>query len=351
MRTNRALALLGVISVAITATEVSSFGQQAPTHAAPYVPFDEIFVAEDTLTLDPEVLIGQVQSLDISSTGALILVDNVAQAIHLFTATGAHVVQLNTEDCYPEPVVPRSARFVGKDRIVASASGGTYFVFDSTGKCIVAKRRPELIATTGFCGVEDSIFVFRSFTPRNPSLLVLTPDLELAREVSLRAPRFPLLSTQVLPSPGRSIGCFEAGPRYLYPESPDAVSVQSPDEPHNVPVFYKDRTQDLTRTTTDRMKRVREIMEYTITYGLYELHDSTHIIAYVGSWKARFINQKGLGLLIVDHTRPESAISTFADIDIMAAKDGLVYAMGEHEELPDGTVDNPVIIRYRYRQQ
>ena len=346
---NRGLAQLAVVSVAIAATSFPSFGQQAPTYVAPYVPFDEIFFAEDTLTLDPEILIGQVQSLDISDTGAMVLVDNVAQAIHLFTATGSHVAQLNIEDCFPESGAPWSARFVGKDRIVANDTGGTYSVFDSTGKCIVAKRRSELVSTTGFCGVEDSLFVFRSFT-QNPSLLVLTPDLELAREVSLRAPKFRLLSNQSLPSPGRSIGCFETGPRYIYPESPDAVSAQSQDEPHNVPVFYKDRDKDLSMDTNP-MKRVGEIMEYIITFGVYELYDSAHIVAYMGTWKTRFKNQRGLGLLIVDHTRPESAVSTFADIHLKAAKDGLVYAMGEHEERPDGTVDNPVIIRYRYRQQ
>ena len=347
---NRGLAQLAVVSVAIAATSFPSFGQQAPTYVAPYVPFDEIFVAEDTLTLDPEILIGQVQSLDISDTGAMVLVDNVAQAIHLFTATGSHVAQLNIEDCFPESGAPKSARFVGNDRIVARGSSGTYLVFDSTGKCIFGKRRQELVATTGFCGVEDSLFVFRSFTRQNPSLLVLTPDLELAREVSLRAPKFRLLSTQILPAPGRSIGCFETGPRYIYPESPDAVSAQSQDEPHNVPVFYKDRDKDLSMDT-DRIKRFGEIMEYTFANGVYELYDSVHIVAYYGQRKARFNNQESFGLQIVDHTRPESAISTITDIDIKAAKGGLVYAMGEHEERPDGTVDNPVIIRYRYRQQ
>ena len=129
------------------------------------------------------------------------------------------------------------------------------------------------------------------------------------------------------------------------------MSAQSQDEPHNVPVFYKDRDKDLS-LDTERLKRLGEIMGSTITFGIYELYDSAHIVAYMGTWNTRFKNhQRGLGLLIVDHTRPESAISTFADIHLKAAKDGLVYAMGEHEERPDGTVDNPVIIRYRYRQQ
>ena len=338
------------LAIAIAATSFSSFGQQAPSHVAPFVPFEEVFAVEDTLRLDPEVLIGQIWSLDIDDAGRLVLVDFVAQAIHLFSATGSHIAQLATEDCWPEPVTPWNARFVSNGRIVAKGTGGTFFAFDSAGLCVAAKRATELRTVTGFCGMADSIFAIRSMAPRGPSLLVLSPDFEIEREIPLQQSRFRRLTLQALSRPGRNIGCFETGPRYLYPESADGVSVWSPDTPHSIPEFYEDRSRDLS-LDTDQMKRLTEIMDATITYGIYELDNSTHIVSYLGRRKARFQDLEGRGFQITDHAHPASGISTIADIDVLAAKDGLVFALQAHERQPDGTLANPGIIRYRYLRE
>ncbi len=335
------------LAVAIAATSFASFGQRAPSHVAPFVPFEEVFAAEDTLILDPEVLIGQIWSLDIDDAGRMVLVDYVAQAIHLFSATGSHVAQLATENCWPEPVTPWNARFVSNGRIVAKGTSGTFFAFDSAGMCIVAKRAPELRTVTGFCGMVDSTFAIRSMAPRGPILLVLSPDFEIEREIPLEEPRFRRLTVQALSQPGRNIGCFETGPRYLYPESADGVPVWLPDVPQSIPEFYEDRSRDVS-LDTDQMKRVTEIMDATIAYGIYELDDSAHIVSYLGRRKARFQNLEGRGFQIVDRAHPASAVSTIADINVLAAKDGLVYALQAHQRQPDGTLNNPGIIRYRY---
>ena len=349
---NRRMLALAVGIMAILAGGVPSFGQQNDPFVGEYTAFDEIFSIEDTITLDPSILIGEIQSLDVSDSGSLVMVDGVAQSIYLFDATGSHVAELSNHGCFPDPsFMPFYARFVDKGWIVARDWDATILLFDSTGKCTAGKRQVELLRTTGFCEFDGSIIALRSFTPEDPALVVLNLEFDVLREQPLSAPGFPMLNAQVLPLPGRSIGCFKSGLWFIYPESPDAMSAESPDRSYSVPEFYKDRTGDLSQDRQVNLtKRMGRIMGATLAVGLYELYESVHVVEYFGSRKGRFNEQKGIGLQIVDHANPESAVSTIADINIKAAKDGFLYVVGDHEALPDGTVANPLIVRYRYRR-
>ncbi len=48
------------------------------------MPFDELFVLQDTLRLDPSMLIGQVGFLDISARDEILVTDHVANSVYLF---------------------------------------------------------------------------------------------------------------------------------------------------------------------------------------------------------------------------------------------------------------------------
>ena len=82
---------LFIFLVAISAAGYLSEKSKVPTVRSPLVPFDELFEIQDTLRLDPIMLIGQVAFLDVSAREEILVTDHLANRAYLFPPSGSYL--------------------------------------------------------------------------------------------------------------------------------------------------------------------------------------------------------------------------------------------------------------------
>ena len=81
---------LFIFLVAISAAGYLSEKSKVPTVRSPLVPFDELFEIQDTLRLDPIMLIGQVAFLDVTHGKKFWSTDHLANRAYLFPPSGSY---------------------------------------------------------------------------------------------------------------------------------------------------------------------------------------------------------------------------------------------------------------------
>lgn len=154
--------LLAVLAVGCT----SSDAPRRHIIDSPLVPFDELFALEDTVRLDPSIVIGMIMFLDFNQDGHLLVSDMVTKDVYRFSASGEYMRTYSVPKCLPdeEGVVPWSSRFIDGDRIMTMTMGGPVVVFDAAGNCVAASRSlPDRSAA--FCAKDDSIHVLTMVGP------------------------------------------------------------------------------------------------------------------------------------------------------------------------------------------
>ena len=320
---------------------------------SPVVPFSDLFVAVDTVRLDTSVVIGFVGVLDVSEAGEFLVTDHVGRGIHRFSASGTHERSYSTASCLPDEgnFMLRNSRFLGGGRVMTMSPGGAAAVFDAEGNCIAASRQLESFSRA-FCTSGDSIFVHRIYVEGQAAMGVYTPALEALSDLTIDPPRFVRLNQFFSGQVGKSVACFEDGPYYVYLESMDGIAIRSnPSITRYEPDFYEMRPNDLSMTD-DVGARSTDRRAYASAISVFPLDASTRIVAFI-DLKPRWrlgdnAGTRSIGLSIASNTDRFPGRSTISPVAPRAAGNGYLYAVGENELFPDGTVGNPVIIRYRF---
>ena len=110
---------------------------QDVVYTSELVPFEDLFVVEDTLVLDPSVILGWIWFMDVDASGSVLITDIQSDLAHLFTPTGLHQATYSMDTCFPSDFGHSLwiSRFANGDRIIMTTLGGTIVVFDRSGNC------------------------------------------------------------------------------------------------------------------------------------------------------------------------------------------------------------------------
>lgn len=323
------------------------------------VPFEDLFTPEDTLVLDPSVILGQLSFVDVDASGSVLVTDEVSNLVHLFAYTGQHQATYIMDTCFPIDGEHRvwTSRFADDDRIILSTKAGTMVVFDRSGNCLAAKRSP-LYPLRSFCARGDSVFVFRGPRGLGNALTsvagVFTMDLELQREIRLENPQFEKLNITHLGSGGRDLDCFSDGPYYKYHEDMDARPAYGRSEVVRTrPDFFVRRDQDLPRGQGPSLERIESLNAFPSLTGLYALDDDSRLMVFtrIGNEFRREVNSSAKfmnGLSIVSNNGKFGSMSTVYHTRPKTARHGYLYFVGDNVQADDGDVGNPTVIRYRF---
>ncbi len=341
--------LLFLLLLAVGCT--SSDAPRRHTVDAPLVPFNELFALEDTIRLDPSILIGQVTFLDVNQEGHLLVSDMIGKSIYRFSASGEYVMTYSVSECLPDEkdFTPMASRFIDGDRILTMNIGGPFVVFDAAGNCLAASRRLSETFIS-FCAKDDSLHMLPiSGLPSGVSVAVYSAALERLGETRVEDPEFRELNLGRYGHPGRTLECFNDGPYYTYLGIEDAIPVRANAETvRALPPFFVKRKQDL-RPNLPLMEAVAEIRAYPRTIAVFGIDSLTRMIRYKGlrdKWHSD--TQIAVGLSVVSNISRFPARSTLFPGHPVAAGYGYLYNLGDNEPLADGEVGNPVITRYRF---
>ena len=112
------------------------------------VPFEDLFALEDTLVLDPSVILGHNWFTDVDTDGSILITDIQSDLAILFAPTGEHQMSYSMDTCYPSDSGHSlwASRFADDDRIILTTSEGAIVVFDRSGDCLAAKQKDAIIA-------------------------------------------------------------------------------------------------------------------------------------------------------------------------------------------------------------
>ena len=150
-----------VIVLLLAVTAGSAAGQSEPREVdSPVVPFEELFVIEDTIRLDASVLLGQIRSIQVNGAGELLVDDGTETGIHVFSPSGNLIQSLAFSSCFPgerDYEFPLT-RYIGRDHIM-SLRGVSAVIFDRDGQCGSSQRLDAFYRA--FCGLNDTIIVYR----------------------------------------------------------------------------------------------------------------------------------------------------------------------------------------------
>ena len=304
------------------------------------VGFDEVFVLEDTVRLDPSVLIGRIGDLDVNSAGEILITDPRAQNVSVWSPAGQFLRELSVEECDPGThLVPFGAQFIGNGHVMMYNGSGRAYVFDGTGKCVVSAKGAEFMNITSVCARKDTIFAMPHPFPLPAPVAKMkaySKSLVLLEEIAIEPPQWPSLALQFV-TPGRSLACFGDGVWYMYQGHMDAspVQPQSAHVQYKPPYFVKRR-----RDAPADIRSGSRNDAGTGMHGIFSIDGDTRLVAHsVG---------KDRGLTIVDHKNRYSTVSATIPLWLMAARNGMLYFTGDLETLSNGEKGNPVLIRYRF---
>ena len=326
-------------------------------HPSVMIPFEELFALEDTLVLDPSVIVGRIWFMDADASGSVLITDIAANEVYLFANTGQHQATYSVDTCLPdgEHGVWMS-RFADGDRVIVATGEGAMAVFDRSGNCLAASRR-LITPLQSFCSHGDSIFTFRG--PRGMNLAstsimgAYSMDLELEREILLEDPEFYRLNLTEMGSVGRNMDCFSDGPYYKYHEDMDARPAHRRSQMvMSRPDFFVQRDQDVSGEPMSRERR-ESTNAFPRLIGLYALDDDTRMMMFRdigGKFHPEGVRRQSVaGLSIVSTTKKFRSVSTVLHKKPYTARHGYLYYVGDIAQTDDGGVGNPTVIRYRFK--
>ena len=321
---------------------------------SPVVPFDELFTVADTVRLDPSVVIGSVGVLDVNAQGEFLVSDHVGRGLHRFSPSGSHVRSYSVPDCLPDEAnfMPMStSRLLRNGGIMTMKVGGAAVIFDANGNCVEATRRLEAFSKA-FCEYQGSIYVHRVYVEGKATMGVYSPALEAIDDLEIEPPRLVSLNQFYSGLIGTGVACFADGPYYVYLESMDGLAARIGSSiTQYQPEFFELRPDDLSREA-DFRERSRQTRDYPLTISIFALDGSTRMVVTTNldeKWRLDSSEAtSSLGLSIASNTGRFPGRSTISPIPPRAAGNGYFYAVGDNEQLPNGDVGNPVIVRYRF---
>ena len=318
--------------------------------------FEDLFVLEDTIRLDAAVLIGTVSSLDINSTGELLVLDRQGQAIHVFSPNGAHVRSLSITDCNPEATFGfrAHAQFLDDSRVIAVTDKGAV-VFGHEGQCLQSSQESELVTRAySVCQRDDTVFVMPMV--RGDSIFIRAYDQEfvLIDQIPLPGPRFPSRAYTMLPFQGRTMACFSDDVWWIYGENHDASPrLTRGGLQRYKPASFRERTQDWTAlplVTQDNFQEIgRKISEMeraaSTIQALFKLDESVRMLEYSGLDPLEEVRG---GILITSHEGAFEAVTAHTAVRFDAAGYGFAYVVETPEDDHGDALTNPLILSHRF---
>ena len=331
------------------------YAQSPRTVETELVPFDKLFVLEDTVHLDRSVIIGGFEEMDVSNSGDLLITDHVARSVYRFSATGELLHELTVAECDPGAERnhwPKSARFLPGGGALMWDGMGKIHLFNKAGQCIDLVRSEHFVNISGICARQDSIFTMPHM-PKFVKAKVFTSSFELLEEIELETPKWPALMGQVMLAPGRSLECFDDDAWYTYIYHADAKSLRFKSIQHQPP-FLVERRRDIpsSRGVGD-LRSLSALYDASRSRGLFRLDSSTRVMVHTGLRYRKGVLEGDIGLTIVDHKDRFVSVSTTTSMKApKGAGNGRIYFRiyfrDGHESLPDGGVGNPMLLRYRF---
>ena len=335
-------------------THPSNHQSEVVVHPSTMVPFEDLFVFEDTLVLDPSVILGRIFFMEADSAGSVLVTDMSSYLAHLFAPTGQHLASYSMETCLPSDFGRRlwTSRFADDDRVVLTTLDGAVVVFDRSGNCLAAKHMEPTILS--FCTIGDSIYTFRG--PRRMSMSIMdvySMDLESAREINLDHPEFYRLNQNHQGIAGRDLDCFRDGPWYKYHEDMDARPVYGKTRLVQArPEFFVKRDKDIP-AELGILERMPVLKAFPLLSGLHALDDDTRVGVFIEiSDEYRLENVSRIdtwGLSIVSNSGKFRSVSTIPYKPPRTAAHGYLYFLGDNVPMDDGDVGNRAVIRYRFK--
>ena len=324
----------------------------------PLVPFEELFVLEDTISLDPSVIVGKISFMDVDPEGNFLITDGIGNSVFLFSPTGEHRRTYNPLACLPgrDMFRPWNSLFLDGGKVMTLNLSYGMVVFSPDGDCFSTVQSTPVPAWNS-CAKNDSLFFYSSFPTMgsDPSVAIYSSKLEKLREISVEPTAFPVLNNGRIARRGRSIACFNDGPYFAYQESMDAMPAYAKTElTLQRPKFFVDRPRDLPRNWSRDQKR-EEWLKYPSLYGAFALARQTRMVTHhsLGDrWRPAALGDRTyvVGIGIVSNTEQFPPRSTITTVVPIAAGYGYMYREEKHELLPSGELGNPLIVKYRFVQ-
>ena len=314
----------------------------------PLVPFEELFVLEDTISLDPSVIVGRVSFVDTNLEGNLLITDSIADSVFLFSPTGEYIRSYDPLECLigREEFNPWNSLFMSGGKIMTTHVSNGAVVFNPDGSCFSTVQSTPTPYWNS-CAHNDSLFFYSPVAIRSSdaSLAVYSSKLVKLRDIPVKPTVFPELNDGRMGITARSIACFNDGPYFAYQESMDAMPAYAKSEfILQRPKFFVDRPRDLPRNWSREQQR-EEWFKYPSLYGVFALTHETRMVihhALEGRWDPI------VAIGIVSNTGQFSPLSTRTTVRPIAAGYGYMYYKEKHEQLPDGELGNPLILKYRF---
>ena len=316
----------------------------------PLVPFEELFVLEDTISLDPSVIVGRISFMDTNPEGNLLITDSIADSVFLFSPTGEYIRSYDPLNCLigREEFNPWNSLFMSEGKIMTTHVSYGAVVFNPDGSCFSTVQRTPTPYWNS-CAYDDSLFFYSPVAIRSSdaSLVVYSSKLVKLHDIPIKPTVFPELNDGRMGIAGRSIACFDDGPYFAYQESMDAIPAYAkPEYVLQRPNFFIDRPRDLPRNRSRDQQR-EEWGKYPSLYGIFALTPQTRMVIH-HALEDRWDPVVGIG--IVSNTGQFPPLSTRTTVRPTAAGYGYMYYKEKHEQLPNGELGNPLILKYRFVQ-
>lgn len=217
------------------------------TQSSPVIPFNSLFQLEDTIRLDPGILVGNTGFMDVDEHGTLLITDDVARTVHKFSSAGEYVRRYDVAECLSDDagIFPLVARTLRKQRVLIVLASKSTAIFTADGKCLAGKRALAPYAKS-YCVLGDSIVTHNLYTGDRPEASVFTSALKALPGIPNDPPQFVVLDYTYAGQLGRTMECFRDGPYYIYNESMDAIPVHRTDSVTRYrSAFFTERREDL----------------------------------------------------------------------------------------------------------
>ncbi|MXZ17902.1 MAG: hypothetical protein F4069_03820 [Rhodothermaceae bacterium] len=308
-----------------------------------FMEFGDLFTLVDTVRFDASVLIGSINFVDQSDREEFLVTDNVMRLLYVFTASGQRIRTIDIARCNPEDGgALLSARFLKNGSMIAVTTQGVY-TLDTDGSC--KQRLLEVSLNRGsFCERQDTIY-FMYHWGRPPQVHAFSLESGNVRNYDLRKPKFPRSTAIKEGYPGRQIACFDQGVFYRYAESSDGEPLWLGGDPLVVyqPVSYRPPKRGMTSRGNDRLDELQELArEFTYSDGIFELDENHRMVTFQYPAEVN-VNIVNMGT--------ETSVSTNVDFSefIALTKSGLMYTLGDYEQLSSGETGNRVLKVWRFR--
>ena len=316
----------------------------------PLVPFERVFTLTDTLRLDSTIVVGSIHYVDANPSGDLLVSDRYG-AVYMFDRHGQHMRTFRPEDCL-------IGRRGGRDGAAQFGPAGTVVyhgdigmvVFGTQGQCLASDAGAVGLAAA--CSLADTIHTLPGTSPHAREAVAYTMGLERIGATETLGPKFRRLGAIFAPLNGLAMACFDDGPWYTTLSRPDAWRVREYTNPIQVhPRFFEERERDIPWTQDDDY-RYEQMFSAPINGGVFALESETRMVIYLylqGEWRSVPQDRPiGIGLGIASNTDKFAPVSTLSQVYPLGARDGYMYSVGDNEQLPDGDMGNPVVLRYKF---